>query len=333
MKELQEMENQRRLFEILKEKIPPKYTVAQTVSNLLKISIESAQRRVNCKQELTMSEFTKISKEYKISVDAIIYEGSNQSIVFKYSPIELDNADDYMKYIEKISEILIYFKKKYNEIEFTYTAQDIPVYHFYKFPELGFFRLYIWYNIKAKNKKTFKEFYENLDKEKILNIYKSLNKTIENIPAKEIWTEHTIDNTLSLFEFYYDAGVFITKVEALIILEQLKSLVNEIEQIAEKGYKENTDKTPFYLYNCSTAMESNLSLIKCNNKYYSHIKLFTVNLLETENDILCTEIKSWIDSIISKSILISGDGALKERIQFFNTAKTKIQKMIEKVNI
>jgi predicted butyrate kinase (DUF1464 family) len=63
------------------------------------------------------------------------------------------------------------------------------------------------------------------------------------------------------------------------------------------------------------------------------MRLFATDSIVTENEFVCTQIQRWIESLISKSILISGDGAFKERKQFLTLLRSKVQNMMNKIGV
>ena len=90
--------------------------------------------------------------------------------------------------------------------------KDVPVYHYYNFPELAAFKYFFWMktilHYPDYNKTVFNpsRMAENLMKtgEKILATY---NK----IPSTEIWNVENINTTLRQIEYYKETNVFGSK--------------------------------------------------------------------------------------------------------------------------
>jgi len=324
------MDVQKQIFEIVKEKIHSK-KLAPVIEEILGISKDSAYRRIKGEKKLTLLEIQKICNKFEISLDDVFNIKKNQCVLFRYIPIDFGNKASYSNYVTQISDILNTILSFKSGTEFVITAQDIPFYHFFRYPELSLFRLFAWYNITTDDKKSYCEFSDSVVKDRILQIYEQVDKVFMQYPSKEIWTEETIDKTLRLIEYYYESGSFIFKDSVLLILEQLSNLLTDIKQFADDGFKDKTKKVPFYLYSCSVDIESNLLLVKNKNYHSCILKLYSVNIMETENDFLYYEASKWAESLISKSITISGDGAFKERYKFFQSANLKVQRLIDKV--
>ena len=66
------IELQQQLFQLIKSKLPGDTSVAEELSELLKISSDSAYRRMRGEKSITLDEFYKIATHYKISVDQLM---------------------------------------------------------------------------------------------------------------------------------------------------------------------------------------------------------------------------------------------------------------------
>jgi len=325
------MEEQKRLFEIVKSKIPNGYVLANEMEELLGLSRESVYRRIRGETPLTLDDLKKICTNYGLSMDEILNVKSNKSVIFQYQPVDISDIESYDAYLSHLLETMDMVAKSHHEKELIFSAQDIPFYHFCKFPYLAFFRLYTWNNTLDRNKISYDKFCEILDKDRIVPVYERMYQTYISIPTREIWTEHTIDSTIRLIDYFFEAGNFESKDTVLFLLDRLSTLIDSIKQYADEGYKMDGKKIPFFFHICSVDLESNLMLMKRGEQMSCILQLYAIYRIVTENELLCTETRKWIDSLISKSIMISGNVAFKERFQFFQMMKGKIQELINKV--
>ena len=327
------MNSQERIFELLKEKIPEHYKLKHIVEDILDISSDSAYRRISGKKGLTLEEAEKICQKYRINIDEVINYNSNQSVLFSYNPIDLENQDNYFNYISQINKRMEDFLETSKNLEIIYTAQDIPIYHLFKYKDLALFRLFAWNNIAKTKKKSYNEMCNIIDQETLMAIHEKSNNLFAQIPTKEIWTELSVDRFLRMIEYYYFSGPFLNKEESLMLLENLIALIKEINLKAENGNKEITSKANYELYSCAVEIDSNVLLINSDNNYLAQVKLHIFNYMGSDNIVFCTELKKWVENLISQSILISGKSSIKERYQFFQTLNNKINKTIEKIKV
>ncbi len=325
------MEEQKRLFEIIKTRMPEQYRLADVIEELLGVSSDSAYRRIRGEKELSFSEMVKICKHFNVSVDEVINHQSEQGALFQYTTINLANQDSYVNYIRRLSAILTGLKSA-SEKELIYTAQDIPFYHFLKYTELLLFKVYAWNDTLTKTHILFKDFCDKLNKDAIIPIYEQMASSYDMIPSKEIWTDQTIDTILRLLDYHMETGAFDTKETVLFLLNQLSLLLDTVNKSAEHGHKGNDKKTPFSLYLSSVDLGNNFMLTRNNGQLACNIRLYTINSITTNNASLCTETEEWISDLISKSVLISGTSS-RERFRFFQTSKNKIANLMNKIEL
>ena len=88
----------------------------------------------------------------------------------------------------------------------------------------------------------------------------------KKIPSVEIWTEETILTATKQLEFYAESGVFKNKSDALEILDDIRKMVEYIEQSAETSRKEVSSKNEnFQLYNSEVVLGTNCIYVKMPN--------------------------------------------------------------------
>ena len=323
------MKEQKYLFEVLAKKIPDQIGLVNEVCDLLGVSANSAYRRLRGEKELSFSELLLLCRKFNVSMDEICHLKSSQNIIFKYAPVDFSQQESYITYIKRLSESLSFYKSA-NDTEINITAQDIPFFYFLGYPELMFFKLYVWNDTVNRTQISFHEFCDTLDKKTIIPVYNQMAHAWKQIPSKEIWTNQTCETIVRLLEYYYEIGAFKTKDDVLFLLHQLSELIRDIQKCAHEGYKGDNRKTPFHLYLCNVDFENNFMLIRRERKMSCTIRLFTVNSIITEHEDLCVETAKWIDDLISKSALISGT-AVRERMWFFNSSNSKIECLINKI--
>jgi hypothetical protein len=323
------MDVQKYLFEVIKSRVPDQYRLVDEIENLLKISTDSAYRRIRGEKELSFSEVQKICRHFHLSLDEIMNFNPANGVSFQYTSVDLAEQSSYLHYIKRLSETLSGLTAV-KDRELFFTAQDIPFYHFLQYTELLFFKLYVWHDITNREKISFCEFCNRLNREAITSVYNQMYRDYMQIPSKEIWTNQTPDTILRLLDFYAETGAFDNRKTVFLLLNQLSALLDTVNGYANNGYKDDKRQTPFSLYLCSVDLENNFMLTRRGEHYTCSVKLYTVNSVSTGNVSLCEETAKWINDLILKSTLISGT-ASKERFRFFQTSKNKIEELIHKI--
>jgi hypothetical protein len=326
------MKEQKHLFEMIKSRISDQTRLADIMIDLLGVSADSVYRRIRGETELTFSELKLVCERFNLSMDEFLHLNTKQSVVFQYTPVDILNQKSYIEFLSQRVDRMTGLKTA-SEKECINTARDIPFFHYYKYPELAFFRLFAWNDILNRSPVSYSDFCNGLEKEKIISLYEKICSAYMLVPSKEIWTEQTIDTILRLLEYYLETEAFENKDTVLHLLSQLTSLINSVNQYADHGYKGNERKIPFSMYICSVDIDNNYMLAKRNDDMFCFVKLYLFNSIVTDHKMICFETQKWIDDLISKSNLISGGTSIKERFHFFRIIKNKIDVLVNKIEL
>lgn len=315
----------------LKQIAPANVSLVDDLADILKISNDSAYRRLRCETELSLDETYKICKHYRISADAIFSEKAN-SVTCNYIKLT-DSATNFEDYLQGLLEQLEKIKKV-EDAKIIYAAEEIPIFHSFYSRKLSAFKLFYWQrsvlNIADYQSKKFDW---DVIPDKLLTIADKIRNAYHEVPCHEIWTTDTIQTTIKQIEYYFESGAFKDKDDAITVLTELKKMAQAINEYAEKenkNEKESSHIIPFHLYNSELVIGTNCIHVNMNNNVFSYISFNTLNSLTTTNQQFCEEIEHWMKNLIKKSTLISGI-AEKQRFQFFNQAYKAIDQSIEKI--
>jgi hypothetical protein len=324
------MDIQKILFEAIKNKSFSNLCQADVVADALKISNDSAYRRLRGEKKLSINEMITLCQHFNISVDAIInYQSDN--VLFKYTPLDLSNMDNYYTYMDNLSKLIEAISSS-KEKEIIFTGLDIPIPNFMPFKELTLFKVYTWFQSVNNLQITYEQFISDLDAERLLTYYNKITNAYKQIPSTEVWTNNTIDVTLHLLEYYAEVECFEDKKKTLPILcRQLLELIENIEKNTERESKEyNGKKALFRMYLSPIDIVNDFMIIKRDGVSTTGIKLYTINSLFTNNDFFSSEVEKWVKNTVSKSLSLSGTSE-RERFKFFRQLKNKIHNLSEKI--
>jgi hypothetical protein len=314
------------LLEQVASKHNPTSSLVDALSEILSISNDAAYRRIRGEKKMDISEIALLCKEYTISMDAIFAIDSN-SLLFNYSPLNLDNKEVYYAYMRQFDlGIESINKQKNGKIQFS--ATDIPIYHFMPFKELTLFKLYSWnsglYNTSLK----FEQFFNEFSSTALFEIYDSIYSNYQSTPSLEIWTEKTIDPILRLIEYYSEIGAFENPETPKLLYKQLLTLIENIGQWSTQGKKGATANAAEYeLFLSEIELENNFVLIQSDTSQQCIIKLFTVNSVSTSNQKFCNETEKWFDDVIKKSKCISRISQ-KDHYRFIKGMTEKVERYL-----
>ncbi len=313
----------------LKQVVPANISLVDDIAELLNISNDSAYRRLRNETELSLDETYKICKHYRISADSIFSDKTN-SVTCNYIKLT-DSAANFEDYLNSLLSQLKQIEKAENA-KIIYAAEEIPIFHSFHTKKLATFKLFYWQrsvlNIQEYQSKKFDW---DIIPENLLDIASQIHTTYSKIPSLEIWTTDTIQTTIKQIEYYFESGAFKDKEDAIATLIDLKEMMQNINQYAEKETKHDKANLPqFNLYNSDLVIGTNCIHVNINESVFSYISFNTLNSLTTANRQFCEEIEHWMKNLIKKSTLISGI-AEKQRFQFFNKAYKAIDLSIERI--
>jgi transcriptional regulator with XRE-family HTH domain len=323
------------LMQRLKDALPSNLSLVDELADLLGVSNDSAYRRMRGETALSIEDIAAICKHFNLSFDAFLNSKDNGLVTFSYHQLN-SHVNSYKEYLLNINNDLYKFTL-FDDKQMIYAAEDIPVfYHFYH-PELTAFKIFYW-NKSILNSKGFedKKFDKNLINEELIEIAAQVWDNYSKIPSIEIWSDDTVNSTLKQIEFYWDAGIFLKKEDALVICDQFSQMIARIKKQAESSVKFDRNNKPsssesnYTLYHSDVMIGTNCILVNMGEKKATYLSYHTFNTMRTTNENYCNETDLWLKNLIRKSNLISGV-AEKQRYQYFKRVEEATKKLIDKI--
>ncbi|RZJ68990.1 MAG: hypothetical protein EOO47_24330 [Flavobacterium sp.] len=309
-------------FKQVKLSIPPFQNLAQSVAEVLSITINEAYKKIRGNSQLNLQQIIKLSDYF--------------GVPFIYKPDQLPTVTfDYLSVDQEIPNMLLYLKdlhknlkqiQKSSKKHITITTDDIPLFHFFKYPELTCFKLFFWSD-SAMNTTT--KFDPSSFDEEIIAIAKQLNEIYLEIPCTEIWAKDTVHGTIEQIRYAFEAG-YIEKDLALLIIEQVRYCLTDMNMYAISSKKTIDPEHSFNWYNCDV-LGSISYLVDYNGSLACYNRFNTFNYLKTEDRSYCEQTKNWMQSLIKKSISFSGQGE-KHRNKFIYNAFSECDNLLKEIS-
>lgn len=313
----------------LKESLPANKSLVDELSDILKVSTDSAYRRIRGETALTIDEVSTLCAHYRIPFDHFAQgESGKSSVTFQYSHL----SSDFDKFEEYLSSLLGHMDmiRKTEPKEIIWCAEDVPIFHHFRYPKLSAFKLFYWSKSilnapQYDDKKFDPDIVPESSKEKVKKIYDLYHK----IPSIEIWTEDTLNSTLKQVEYYSESGLFAGLQDAKDILNEIEAMIKSLERQVAKSVKFTgeapaaDDNTEFKLYFSDLMVGNNCILITAGSSKVCYYSINTFNSMATTNAGFNDENDRWVRNIIRKSTLISGVSE-KQRMKFFKLLYDKI---------
>lgn len=334
MAELKVSEIQQKLLGRVKGLLPENITIVDVLSDLLEISTDSIYRRLRNETSLTIEEVSKICNHFNISFDELNTIDNSSSVTFTFNP--LVTVDDYKGYLRSIRDDMLQFAKAPNST-ITWAAEDIPIFHHFRYPFLGTFKVYYWFHciIHTEEHKD-KKFNPSLIDEEIMELCKEIYNLYARIPSTEIWTDLTVASLFVQVDYVWQSGLFESKEDALHVCELIGQQINKLQKEAELTYKlgfndeQILEKDSFKLYHSDIEIGNNTIFVNTGQNKILYLTHNTMNKIVTVNRQFCDSTEKWIENLKKKSNLISGVSE-KQRYQFFNRIKTQLSNMEKRI--
>ncbi|WP_326984894.1 XRE family transcriptional regulator [Chryseobacterium sp. MYb264] len=300
------------LLKQIRKKIGNK-SLNDEIANILNISYDAAHRRTSLKAKFSFEEALELAKYYQISLDQFM-TSDHQILVQKTSAVT--KTEDLQSFFQ--NNLSVFENLPLSDgMTIYYSAKDIPFFYTLSDTLLSRFKIYVWMNL-LNAKQVFVPFLQ-FSPPKFEADTQELRKKYEEQNVAELWNDMTVSSILQQVLFYYETGL-LKKNEAQIILQELKELIEYIEQKTENNPK-------FHLYENE--------LMHLSNDIFFHHPQQSLFALPTNmfgyiliNDAkTCNETLNYFEHQIknSKSLNTSGN---RDRKIFFN----KIYQQIENLN-
>lgn len=320
---------QQKIFQQIKEKLPPNLSLVFEVSKLLNISQDSAYRRIRCEKELSLEELFLLKKEYNIALDNLGAE-------------DISKVNFTVSLVDKNFKVINWLDILYNDTkkifacrdkEIIYTAKDPPIFHYFHLPEIAAFKIFFWektlFQFPEYEEKMFS--FDDFQDDVYEKGRKALNMATK-IPTIEIWNNHTFKIMLSQIEFYYVSGFFKHKDDLENLMDKMEKWIHHIQKEVELGYLFMYGSEPeglvnsYRLYTNEVVMNDNHILVRTEYGYKAYLTFNVLSLLQTSNQSFCIELDRYFRGLMTKSNLISHSGA-KERNRFFSDQFRALEKL------
>jgi len=313
----------------------PTYTsLVDEIAQILDISLDSAYRRIRGEKLLDFAELELLSRRFNTSVDKFFALHSN-SIIFKgnYNDYQPDNFMNWMK--DTLAQLELV--NSYSSKHIYWLVKDMPPFHHYNHKELAAFKYFFWsksilFNENLKNLKfsvTSNNYQEYADiTEKILRAY-------HKIPTTEIWNIEGITITLQQIELYHDMGLMATPEDTIFLYNCLLEVIDNLEKMAELGRKiipghPTIQGAEYNFFLNEFVIGDNTFFATLDDLKITYLNHSVIYFLGTSDKDFNEAMFKNLENLIKKSTQISVVGE-KERRQFFNKLRKKIQNKLELV--
>lgn len=196
--------------------------VVATLVPLLKQTRGNVYKKLRGEVQFTADEISIMAKYYNISIDKLLGLNADAERVERNIEVMhvVNDFDSLTAYLRQAHGQLLTFRQMPG-FKMTYVARDLPIFHYFAFPELGALKALTWVHESIEGKPRLKDVPTNL-----LNAGMDLYEFYKTTNCTEIWSVQTLHNTLQNIIYYKEVGV-LSKTLAMQLLSQLSGLLSE----------------------------------------------------------------------------------------------------------
>lgn len=305
----------------IREKIPHKATLTNTLVELLCMEREAVYRRLRGDVAFSFTEIAVISNRLGISLDNLLGSHSAKSRPYQLTLVEYVDPieDDYKMwdlYNERLREV-----RKDPESCNVECMNMLPSIFLINYEYINRFYLFKWYNQYGHSEKTV-YFREIVPVEKLHKVQR-----VTAIESKHIKKTIYIWDPL-IFQYivndiqYYSSIRLIDAEEVRLLKNDLLRFLDNLEILASRGiYSETGNQIHFYISNIN--FDSSYSYLETKNLRISMIRAFILNSVISFDNKAYEIFRNWMQSLLKSSTMISVSGE-KQRILFFEKQRAII---------
>ncbi|MDL2214679.1 hypothetical protein LJC00_00630 [Dysgonomonas sp. OttesenSCG-928-M03] len=316
-----------KIIDAIREKLPSDISLTTILSETLFLGKEALYRRLRGTVPFTFAEIVSLCEKFDLSLDYIFKKEQQTKAVFDLcflDPYDSDEVyfDMLTNYVRKVRKLRSYPNS------YSLMALNILPYMFYQpLESISKFNIFKWRYIMNKgiDKITFSDFSIT---DKVRNIQKEATReTLSILKNQILLSPRTFESFLNDIN-YFRQIYLISDDDYLSLKEELNAVLDDLEYMTIHGkyragnevmiYLSNIDFLASYVYFGSDGFE------------FTHFRICAANCIDSEDPVVCTLKKDWINSLMKASTLISLSGGI-ERIAFFEKQRKLINDPIDDI--
>jgi hypothetical protein len=328
---------QAQFFQSLKSAIPSYASLVDEVAETLDVSMDSAYRRIRGEKLLDFEELRILCQRFNISLDKF-FSLNSDSIMFQ-GKTNSYKEDSFMEWMEDVLAQLN-LVNSFSHKHVYFLVKDMPPFHHYYHPALAGFKFFFWMKsiLLFENLKSVKFSIEDNHFEKYREITQKTIKIYNRVPTSEIWNEEGLNTTLRQIEVYHEMGLIKHTEDTIFLYKCVLEVIDHLEKMAETGKKSilgqppTVDSAEYKMYLNEIVLGDNTFMAELGDTkitYLNHSVMYFIGSMDPKfNDSMFRN----LENLMKRSTLISGTGE-KERKQFFNKLRKKVESKISKIDI
>lgn len=325
---------QRLRFQALKERFREQgQDLVHTLMHILQLDKSAIYKRLDGSKLLDLEEIRLITEQLRLAPD--YFTGGSERMVAFDLPTMRQQPRSVTEFLTPIRENLDMLEKRPRP-HITYASNDIPLFNYFHFPELAWFKFYVWgrtvWGFKGWTQKPFDPgIVIRNEKGNVAGLVKDLSLSYARIPSTEFWNFSILENTLNQIRYHQELGNFVEEDTAQRLLQTLREMTLMLERQAGDGNKEGENGASFLLLHNEIIQTNNTILIEDGEK---PIRVFATfdnpNFMYSTDPGLCAYTRQWFDKLRTGSTMLTVAGS-RQRAKYFRGLRARIDQMQEMI--
>lgn len=301
----------------IRSRLPGHLSLPDELAELLKISRDSAYRRIREETTMSLDEVHILCDRYHVSIDSLMSRNARH-VFFERSAqtgpgISLRSwMESMLKHLQRLAT--------FPGAEITWHSKDLPLFHYFQFPRLGAFKMYCWMKLSTGEDFSTQPFDERIIGRDLISLGERIWDTYSRISSTEIISRELINTTLRQIEYTCDGG-YMNNHMAAVLYQDCADLIRQLQRQTQQGCKYSLDSQEpggrSNVYLNELLIGDNTLLSEMGEKQTTFVTHNSFNVLSTSDESFCRETAQFMKFLLQKSVLISRV-AEKERVKFFN---------------
>ncbi|MEL6866334.1 MAG: hypothetical protein AAFP19_18040 [Bacteroidota bacterium] len=296
---------------------------------LLHLKRSAIYKRLNGQKQLTLDELLLLSEHYQFSIDKVLSNTSGKAI-FDFPALNGPPRSYEEFYGSILNDMEIY--SQIPGCRVSYVSTDIPIFHYFYFPELTAFKMFIWSRTNWEWPSLERAYFSSqtlLKQYPVAPIYRRMLDIYLDLPSIELWNANILDNTINQIQYYASSGIFKEPKEAYTLCKQLHELVEHFMNMAYTGRKfmpgdsKRKERGEFQLYHNEITYCTNIVLAETDHGNLVFANYDNPNFMRSREENVINYTIEWFTKLKRRSLKISGEGE-RNRVQFFRTLENRV---------
>lgn len=306
------MIDQESLFDLISRDFDTKPEFHRAIADVLHVEVSNARKRANGTTILRYDELDRLANAFPIVREKLFVQGSDR-VDFSYIPLNKPSSHNYRRYIEKLAANLETAAADTSS-QLYYVADEVPIFHFMRFPELTIFKLYAYAHDMKLVTVPFETYRAKLERMGFLEVFERIHAAYRKISSVEIWDRSVLDLLLSNIRLKNRLNCFGERNTIPRLLDQTEEMVQTFRHDIEAERNERGIKVEFFVNEGLNRLP--YMLIKNRRSTLFTLKLQTVNSMSTAQPEFLAEAEDWFEASISRSAVLGWGSDAKRHLYF-----------------